>query len=396
MNILIVDDNMMNIRIAEDALREFQVNGEIYSRQSGEEAIEFVEQNPVDLILLDIVMPGITGLDFLILISEKGYLNKFKIVMLTGVDDLEILKQCFELGATDYIHKPFNKVEFAVRVKAALAEAENEKKLKKALELLELQNLELKRINQTLKETQTYIVEKERMMAVGSLLYGLTQEIEIPLANLENLIAAESRMKIDASTLSLNHPLRFQNEIYKSELIYNAEKEIVKIRKIIATLEELSTEDKQVKFAYVKISDLVDEVLVLMASELKNITRITRYYHDTDEIYCNRTTFKQALVHIIVNAIYALREVAKSEITIRTLEADETIILTVEDNGEGLSKDALSNAFSPFFTTKPREQFMGLGLSIVHDIIVKNHAGKVEMDCFNGKTRVTITMNKKE
>lgn len=395
MNILIVDDNMMNIRIAEDALKEFQVNGEIYSCQSGEEAIEFIEQQPVDLILLDIVMPGITGLDFLILISEKGDLNKFKIIMLTGVDDLEILKQCFELGATDYIHKPFNKVEFAVRVKAALVEAENEKKLKKALALLEVQNLELKRINQTLKETQAYIVAKESMTAIGSLLYGLTQEIEVPLTNLESLIASESHLKMDASVTSTKNPLRLQNDMYKSDLHLNAEKEIVKIRKIISTLEELSTENNQVKFTYVKISDLVDEILILMASELKKVTRITRHYEDVGEIYCNITTFKEALMHIIVNAIYALRDAEKSEITFKTLEADGTIVLIIEDNGEGLSKEALSNAFYPFYTTKPRQQFMGLGLSTVYDIIVKKHDGKVELDTYDGKTIVTITMNKK-
>lgn len=393
MNILIVDDSKMNIRIAEDALNEFNVIGEILSCQSGEEALEFIEIHPVDLILLDIVMPGITGLDFLMLAKDKGYLNKVKIIMLTTVDDLVILKQCFELGATDYIHKPFNKIEFAVRVKAALSEAENEKKLKKALELLESQNIELKRINQTLKETQSYVIEKEKMTAIGSLLYGLTQEIGSPLTNIEELFA--SNLYGDGPNLhsSLNDIVA-TDERYKPVQWNKVKKEIDHIRNIITLLEELSSENKQEKFTYVKLSDLVDEILILMASELKKVNRLSKNYQDVSKVYCNVIIFKQALMHIFVNAIYALREVENSEITIRTLELNDSIILIIEDNGEGLSNAALSNAFDPFFTTKPRKDFMGLGLSIVYDVIVKKHSGNVAVDCFDGKTSISITMSK--
>ena len=384
MNILIVDDSKMNIRIAEDALNEFNVNGTIFSSLSGEEAIDFVENQPVDLILLDIVMPGITGIDFLSLANERGLLNKAKVIMLTTVDDLEILKKCFELGATDYIHKPFNKIEFVVRVKAALSEAESEKNLKRALELLENQNAELRRINKALKDTQAYVIAKEKMTAIGSLINGLTQEIDVPLTNLEQII----------ETCNENSTKFERIEEYDQYAKMNGE--ITNVRKIINALKELTSENKQEQFTYAKLSELVEEVLMLLGSELKKVTKITKSYQDVGLVYCNVNSFKQSLMHIIVNAIYAMRDVDESEILIKTLDVEGASLLIIEDNGEGLSSEALSNIFDPFFTTKPRQHFMGLGLSVVHDIIVNKHGGSVNVDCLDGKTSVSISMNRKK
>jgi len=151
MTMLIVDDSKMNIKIARDTLLEFDVSGDIIGCLSGEEALEILENDSIDLILLDIIMPGISGLDFLKIISENGYLSRVKVVMLTTVEDLQVLKQCFELGATDYIHKPFDKIEFVVRIKSVLTEIENHNKFIKALKFLESQNNELRNENHALK-----------------------------------------------------------------------------------------------------------------------------------------------------------------------------------------------------------------------------------------------------
>ncbi len=150
MNILIVDDSKMNIKIAQDTLIEYCVPGDIIGCLSGEEALEILENDVVDLILLDIIMPGISGLDFLKIISGNGVLERVKVIMLTTVDDLQVLKQCFELGATDYIRKPFDKLEFVVRVNSVINEIENNKACNDALEQASNQIDELKRLHHSL------------------------------------------------------------------------------------------------------------------------------------------------------------------------------------------------------------------------------------------------------
>jgi len=163
MNILIVDDSKLNTKIASDALLEYQLadEDEISTCLSGEEALEILENYTVDLVLLDIIMPGLTGVDFLKIMVEKELLKRVKVIMLTTIDDLQILKECFELGAVDYIHKPFNKIEFAVRVKSVLSEIETRNRLIFEKEQVLIQNdhliqenNQLKRINQILREKQ--------------------------------------------------------------------------------------------------------------------------------------------------------------------------------------------------------------------------------------------------
>lgn len=161
MNILIVDDSKLNTKIARDTLLEYKLADEISSCLSGEEALEILEHQSVDLILLDIIMPGLTGIDLLKILVERDLLNYSKVIMLTTIDDLQILKECFELGAVDYLHKPYNKIEFAVRVKSVLSEIEWRKNLIQNNDQLILQNKlliqennQLKNINQILREKQ--------------------------------------------------------------------------------------------------------------------------------------------------------------------------------------------------------------------------------------------------
>lgn len=161
MNILIVDDSKLNTKIAYDALVEYKIVDEIATCLSGEEALEILEHKKVDLVLLDIIMPGLTGIDLLKILVEREMLKHTKVIMLTTIDDLQILKECFDLGAVDYIHKPFNKIEFAVRVKSVLSEVEKRNSLiheKDQLilqnKVLILENNQLKNINQILREKQ--------------------------------------------------------------------------------------------------------------------------------------------------------------------------------------------------------------------------------------------------
>lgn len=122
MNILIVDDSKMNVKIAFDALKEHGLDAEISACYTGEEAIDLIEKEQIEIVLLDIIMPGISGIDVLKIMNMKNLIEKTKVIMLTNVDDLQVLRECFELGATDYLRKPFEKSELAARVKSVLDE----------------------------------------------------------------------------------------------------------------------------------------------------------------------------------------------------------------------------------------------------------------------------------
>ena len=150
MKILIVDDSKMNIKIAEDALKSIRHDCDVMTANNGEEALEIIEEENIDLILLDIIMPGLTGVDLLSLMKQSDKLNHTKVIMMTTIDDMHIFSECFELGASDYIHKPFSTMEFSARVRAVLKTIEVQQNLMDAILTLQAENLELKNANRKL------------------------------------------------------------------------------------------------------------------------------------------------------------------------------------------------------------------------------------------------------
>ena len=383
MKILIVDDSKMNIKIAEDTLLENHVVKEIITATSGEEAIKILENDTVDLILLDIIMPGLNGIELLKMFNERKWTQDTKVIMLTTVDDFLVLKECFELGATDYIQKPFNKIEFTSRVRSVLKEIESDKKLLRALDLLEKQNLELMRVNHVLKETQAYIVEKEKMVAVGELLSGLTNEISLPLSHIEDEIFNASRIVKSCESSSeekLNHVKQKMDSV-----VMNCEVNINKIQKLISSLSNIARDNSKDDYVEIKFNDIIDEVLFILKNELKAVKTVTKKYSCESKLYCNKAQMKQALMNIILNAINTLKDQENGILEISTLENATNMFCFIKDNGSGIDSVVLNKIFDPFFTTKSMGQHTGLGLSIAQDIIVNKHKGQIDVETELGK-----------
>lgn len=102
--ILVVDDNSANLQMVRGILqRQYQVT----PVNNGERALQFLERKTADLILLDIMMPGMDGLETLKRIKEKPECKEIPVIMLTGLGDEEMLNACLEQGAVGVIHKPF-------------------------------------------------------------------------------------------------------------------------------------------------------------------------------------------------------------------------------------------------------------------------------------------------
>lgn len=116
--VLVVDDNEMN----RDMLsRRLQRQKYIVSvAEDGEQALEMVQDQPYDLILLDIMMPKLSGYDVLERLKSDDKTRHIPVIMISAVDDLDSVVRCIELGAEDYLFKPFNPVLLKARVGASL------------------------------------------------------------------------------------------------------------------------------------------------------------------------------------------------------------------------------------------------------------------------------------
>ncbi|MGB3366031.1 MAG: response regulator, partial [Acidaminobacteraceae bacterium] len=191
MNLLIVDDSKMIRMMSRDILVNNNIDANILSCESGYLAFDMLKDNNIDVILLDIVMPSYTGIEVLKDLKEGGYLDKIRVLMFSSLSDKFALKECFELGAFDYILKPLEPIEFISRVSNALTDQRLRIELSKSLEEKTNQNKQLEDLNLKLKETQAELIHKEQMAGIGRLAAGIAHEINNPLgfisSNIETL-----------------------------------------------------------------------------------------------------------------------------------------------------------------------------------------------------------------
>ena len=115
--ILAVDDTPTNIALLAGLLGEHY---KVKAATNGAKALELAAANPPDLILLDIMMPGLSGYDVLERLRADARLRHIPVIMISAVDEIESVIRCIELGAEDYLPKPFNPTLLRTRVSASL------------------------------------------------------------------------------------------------------------------------------------------------------------------------------------------------------------------------------------------------------------------------------------
>ncbi|HEY8502356.1 MAG TPA: adenylate/guanylate cyclase domain-containing protein [Solirubrobacterales bacterium] len=117
--VLVVDDDPLNRMLLTRSLE--QEGHRVGSAASGQEALEILREKPFDVVLLDIVMPELDGVSVLERLKRDPVLQHVPVIMISAVDEIDIVVRCIEMGAEDYLPKPFNPVLLRARVNAALA-----------------------------------------------------------------------------------------------------------------------------------------------------------------------------------------------------------------------------------------------------------------------------------
>lgn len=412
MRILIVEDSRINQFIARDTLVKYGIDCEIEFAMDGEEALQHIYGHSIDLVLLDIIMPKLTGLQVLEHLHTTKMKDIPKIIMLTTISDSKILKACFDLGASDYIKKPFEEMDFISRINSTFREIENDQKLKQNSQLLEEQNAKLVKVNESLKEAQYHLVQKEKLVAIGELAAGIAHEINNPLAfvisnftnirqyvdSFENFIKT-IMSKIEDSSLSLEEFKKVAAELWEKsdmtfvfedfpELITDSQKGLDRVAKIVNSMRNFARLSDENYFEYVDIIELLEEVFIVVNNEVKYIATLEKNLQQCPPIYCNKGQIEQVFVNLIINAAHAIKGytyAGSGIIKVETIPEKEFCVIMVCDNGSGIDSEHLNKIFDPFFTTKPVGQGTGLGLSISHNIIVDKHQGKISVESNPGE-----------
>ena len=357
--LLIVDDEegfraAIARRLAKRGLNSLQAS-------DGAQCLDILGKNPMDVVVLDVKMPGISGIDTLKAIKQAY--EKTQVILLTGnvaiFDGIEGIKA----GAFDYLTKPIEIDHLANKISQAFEMSHLEQEKQKQVEYRE--KLEKK------------MIDTDRLVSLGILSTGVAHEINNPLAII-NESAGFMKQVITAPEMS-----RFEQKDALLLGIEKIENSIKRARKIThQLLGHVKKSGSQ--FTKVNLKTLVHEILGLLKKEIKdkqiNINWETQ--NDKIMIWSDPYQIRQVLINLLNNAVHALAKNGFISISFHEIKND--IILEIKDNGVGIPKDNLRKIFDPFFSTKAFDEGSGLGLFVVHKII----------DGLDGKIEVTSEVGK--
>ncbi|NJO87986.1 MAG: response regulator [Chloroflexia bacterium] len=188
-SILIVDDMPENLDIVIDFLKESGLNFKILKAPNGKIACDIAEKKMPNLIITDWDMPVMNGVEAIKWLKNNEVTKDIPVIVMSGamIQPVDV-KTALEFGAVDYIRKPVDKIELIARVNSMLNLFESTNKIKLLYEELRATNEqlysqqeELRAILSKLKETQSQLVQSEKMASMGVLMAGLTHEINNPL-----------------------------------------------------------------------------------------------------------------------------------------------------------------------------------------------------------------------
>lgn len=411
MRVLVVDDDRFNLMVAHGYLKYYFKDYTVFLCEDPNLVMGMLETEKIDILLLDIVMPGIDGIDILKQIRSNEAYGDLQVIMLTSMNDSDSFKTCFEIGASDYVRKPIDITEFQARFKAAAKNRSNMIMLRDMIDVMKNQNLELKTVNALLKDTQFHLVQSEKMAAIGELAAGVAHEINNPIgyigSNLETLSRYLKKINeylIYNQSCLENMSICQENSQYKQlmdsirgrynnlkietitgdleNIIMDSQNGIQRVAEIIQSLLNLSTTSLDQEKGYCQLELVINQVLLIVKHEAENVAKIIQNSKVFPDVYCNAGQIGQVLLNILLNAIQAIKVQKKESlgnIEVDTYQESDFICISITDDGPGIPEDNLTKIFNPFFTSKEVGQGTGLGLSISHDIIVNKHKGVLDV-----------------
>jgi len=367
--ILIVDDEPSNIRILVECLK---TDYELIVARSGQEALELAYATPVlDLILLDIQMPEMTGYEVCLQLKSKKAVQDIPVIFITALSEERDEAKGFDLGAVDYITKPFSPVIVKARIDIHM-----ELKLHRD----HLEELAEQRAKQ--------LVHAERLVTLGTLSAGIAHEISNPLTYISLSAVMMQKMleeMLPIIELSFEHRdeerEKFRTLLERSNAYLSSFSEgTERIETIVRSMKRFARHDDDVKI-HCSVEDAIDDALRICYSALKyNITVEKNFVPDLSDVMANSQQLGQVFTNLFNNAAHAMDGRKDGRILIKTEQLDpEHLRIIVEDNGHGIPDDKIELIWDAFMTTKGPEEGTGLGLSISKGII-EDHGGTIRAE----------------
>ena len=349
-DILLVDDENDFRQILAKRLKRRSIR--VREADRAEKALQMLAETPVDVVILDVKMPGMDGIECLKRIKQMHDLTE--VIMLTGHADIQGGVEGIKSGAFDYLSKPVE-LEHLIR------------KIKQAFHKIQ-RILSEKEAHAFKEQVKQQMVVAERLVALGTMASGVAHEINNPLAVIQDS-AGWLQQILEKPEMQ---PMPRRDDFKKGlDRINTAVKRAGKItQQLLQAVKTQTTEMVDPStFVEVNLKKLSEEAISLVAPEgaLKNISIKLETPEPDPAAWTDPLQLLQVLLNLLSNSIQATNEGGHVMICLDTSQEEAKII--VKDTGCGISKENISRIFEPFFTTKEADQGTGMGLYVSWGII---------------------------
>lgn len=431
--ILVVDDEPTSLKILRNLVESLDYT--CFAAANGQEALDILASRPVDILITDIIMDKISGIE--LMQRAIALYPQLVCIAVSGYDEISFAIEAMKAGAINYIRKPLDFREVSITIEKGIDKIRLLREIKENQEHLERANRELERYRDDLEELvqkrtaeleqanlllqedirarkkaeqeaerhRQQLIEADKMASLGILVAGVAHEINNPNNFITMNAPILQRVWGDCRPILERYhgengdfPLagipysEMRNHI--EELFAGILDGAERIKKIVLNLKDYARQGISEMDQQVDINEALRSSLVLLSNPLKKST-----YHlavscadNLPRVKGNNQRIQQVLINVIQNAYQSLEDPTKAIAITTGHDIEQNLVLvTVRDEGTGIPKKYLKQVRDPFFTTKRDCGGTGLGLSISAGI-VEEHGGRLQFDSTPGAgTTVTIS-----
>jgi len=391
--IYILDDSQQNLSLLQVILNainlyEFKLFDTPTMMLEHLNTIDIETQKP-SLFLLDVIMPEIDGFEVCKRLKKDERLFDVPVIFITALSSTEDIVQAFNVGAVDYILKPFNRTEIIMRVQTHIELYKNKR---------DLEEINLK-LEEQVQQKHQQLMHSDRLATIGTLASKIVHEINNPLTVISGNSALLKRyfQKIYDKFIAnnLDNATKLEKDLLTEmpKIFDTISAQAKVIGEIVNNLRIYSraSSEKDKTTEVINISENLDKIYQLVKRLNKTINIQLNLPSENIFIKLNTQHLSQILMNLIQNAAHAVANTPSPQIILSCFKENNNCVISVEDNGCGITKENLEKIWQPFFTTKSADIGTGLGLSIILELIKKNN-GKIDVKSIvNQGTTFSIT-----
>ncbi|WP_353808821.1 sensor histidine kinase [Agromyces sp. SYSU T00194] len=433
--VLVVDDTMIpRATLARGVAHE---GHRVIEASDGREALDLLRREPVDMVLLDLVMPEVDGFEVLETMRADAALRDIPVLVVSATEATDDVARAIAMGAIDCLTKPFEPALLRVRLRTALEQTR------------------LRRLEQDYLRQELAMRQQERLAMLGRLSAGLGHELNNPAAAalatsrqlgqaLEEADALVPRLVRDARGDALVEAVRdalaapgasgadtaaletvldargFDEGWYVAGDLRAVGMDAARLERVLAigadlalavewlhvrarirtALEFISNSVGRMaeltaslrRYSYldqapqqdVDVRTGLDDTVTILAHKTPEDVQVVRDYGEVPTIHAFGGQLNQVWTNLLDNAVDAVRD--GGTVTLRAVPDGAGVRVDVEDDGPGIPAELLGTVFDAFVTTKPPGEGTGLGLNIAHHIVTDVHGGRLTATSSPGRT----------